>query len=496
MSKNRQFFLNMQAITLIIYGASILPSVYMSYRYQELDICTSMLIISIGSILFGIISHRILNNEIANVPLRVCYLTTVTVWLSVIFLSTLPYLSADMGYSFIDCLYTATASWTTCGTTAISIEELPPGLLLWRSTCNWMGGIGIILLALTFLPSWQFIGQRLASTEIRGPRFLMSNITFRKAYRRIMFIYLGFTALQYLALRVCGMPKLPSLLTALSNTSTSGLLHLNGGVIIAFPASIKIVVSTFAFLSSINVSVFVLIVYGRFSALKCNTELKFYLSYVVIITLAIAGIITYERGGAFQSSILGTILMQVVSFTSTAGFVITDCYTWSAPCVTLVIIIMFIGSCAISTGGGIKISRVCMAMLNMRANMFKTMHPRGVRDIKYNGELARSSAIARVNVYILLFMVIFFLGSLVLTIDGTSVIDALAYSQAMLTNTGTPVTMLSDPGIIAQFSTLSKMTLCFLMLCGRLEIYPVLLLFYKGFIEGIMQSDAPPKMRH
>lgn len=483
MNENKKFILNIQSIALLLYGVSILPSIAVSFHYNETGITTSLAMISLGSLLIGIIGYHSLSNDLSNVSLKICYYTTVTTWLIVILLSALPYYAAGRGYELIDCLYTATASWTTCGTTAIPLDTMPSGLLLWRSTCNWMGGIGIILLTLSFLPSWQFIGQKLASTEIRGPGFLMSNLTFRKAYRRIMLVYLGFTILQFIALRLCGMPRFTAVLTTLSNTSTSGVLHLNNGVLTTFPSSIKTVISFFAFLSSINISVFVLLVYGKIDTLKKNSELKFYIAYVLSIALTLYLIISFERDNPLALDKAGSILMQTVSFTSTAGFIVTDCTLWSAACQTLIIIMMFFGACAISTGGGIKISRICMALYCMKTSMFRTLHPNGIRDIKFNGEVSTPKEIARVNVYILLFMITFFFGSLALTIDGTSVIEALSYSQAMLTNCGTPVTHLSEPGLLGSFGVVSKLALSFLMLCGRLEIYPVLLLFTKKFLN-------------
>lgn len=482
MSENRKFILNIQSIALLIYGVSILPSVAVSFYHREMGLTSSMAMIAFGSIFIGVVGHHALSNVLSNVSLKTCYYTTITTWLIVIILSALPYYAADRGYSFIDCLYTATASWTTCGTTAISLNTMPTGLLLWRSTCNWMGGIGLILLTLSFLPSWQFIGQKLASTEIRGPGFLMSNITFRKAYRRIMIVYFVFTIMQYIALRVCGMSRFQSILTTLSNTSTSGMLHINDGVITALPASIKAVISFFAFLSSVNISIFVLLVYGKIKTVKKNSELRFYLSYIVAITIILTVIISFERGGNIDSGFIGTVLMQTISFASTAGFIVSDCVLWSAPCQTIIIVMMFVGACAISTGGGIKMSRVSMALSCMKTSMFRTLHPNAIRDIKFNGEVATPKETARVNVYILLFMITFFFGSLALTIDGTSVMDALAYSQAMLTNCGTPVTRLADPGLLISLGTLSKLALSFLMLCGRLEIYPVLLLFTRRFL--------------
>lgn len=475
--QNRVFVLNIVSIALIVYGVAMLPSLCMALRYHEHGIADSMILISGMSILLGLFSHRILNNNITNVNFRVCYITTITIWISVIAMSIIPYLAAGQGYSFVDCLYTATASWTTCGTSAIPISSLPVGLLLWKCTCNWMGGIGIILLVISFLPEWQSVGQKLVSTEIRGPGFLMSNFTFRKAYRRIIFVYCGITILQYIALRLAGMTRLYALLTSLSNTSTSGVEHLSGGIITNYPLAIRAILSFFAFLSSVNISIFLLLLGRKFINVYHNTELRFYL-----VTLACASVLmTVILLVSGQGTSFGTVLMQTVSFSSTAGFIVSDCGQWPTACITILILLMFMGSCAISSGGGIKMSRVSLGFLSIRSNIYRHVHPSGFRPIIYNREELKAGVIARVNVYILLFMSLFFIGALLLTVDGTSVADAISLSQAMLTNTGASIYHLSSHVSIGDLSSFSKYVLSFLMLCGRLEIYPVLLLFTRGF---------------
>lgn len=478
--ENRKFILNIASIALVIYGVLMLPSLFIAERYAESGVADSMLIISGCSIMIGLFGHYALSNNLTSVSFRVCYITTLSVWIGVVAMSVIPYLAAGEGYSLIDCIYTATASLTTCSTSAIPVDTMPIGLLFWKSTCNWVGGIGIILLVISFLPEWQNVGQKLVSTEIRGPGFLMSNLTFRKAYRRIIFVYFGITLFQYIALRLAGFTRLTALITTLSNTSTSGVEHLNGGVITAYPAAVRIILSVFAFISSINISIFVLLVYGRFEAVYRNTELRFYLLYIITASLLMIVLIDYSPANETISN-FGDVLMQTVSFTSTSGFIVSDCAHWPPGCISVLIILMFTGSCAISSGGGIKISRISLGALNIRSNLYRHIHPHGIRPIHFNNAEAKSSDIARVNVYILLFMTVYFVGALLITIDGTPVMEALCYSQSMLTNTGTSIFDLSNPGSIEGLSNFSKCVLSFLMLCGRLEIYPVLLLFTKGF---------------
>ncbi|MCF0141121.1 MAG: TrkH family potassium uptake protein [Mogibacterium sp.] len=480
MKESSKFTYNIMSIALIIYGLLMLPSIAVALNYGETGVWASMLVLSLCSIFAGAMAHFFLNNNLSTVSLRVCYITTVSVWICLIFLSTIPYIASNNSYPIIDIIFTTMASWTTCSTSAIPLEILPKGLLMWKCTCNWIGGIGIILLVLSFLPQWQFIGQKLVSTEIRGPGYLMNNTTFRQAYRRIIFIYLGFTIIQYVALRIAGMGRLTALFTTLSNASTSGVQHLNNGLIYNYPLNIKIIISFFAFLGSLNISVFVLLLVRKYRKVFKNTELRFYLGFVLAATIIFNSIKCISNNENFFHGFAPS-LMQIVSFSSTSGFYVTDPSRWPLACCDIVIMVILVGSCAISSGGGIKASRVSLALLNVKSNLYMHIHPKGVRPIIYNDEPASSRTVARSNVYILLFFVVFFFGALLITLDGTPVYDALLYSQAMLTNTGIPITNTPNSEFIYSVSDFSKIVMSFLMICGRLEIYPILLVFTRGF---------------
>lgn len=477
LSTRKKFVMNIISIAIFIYGIAILPSLFMAVRYNELGIFESMSAIAIVCIPLGIFGHKALPNDLDNVPMSVCYVTTLMTWAIVIILSALPYYFAGEGYKIVDCFFESIASWTTTGASAIPTESLPVPLKIWRSECNWMGGIGIILLTLTFVSKWQFVGQKLASTEIRGPEFLMSNTTFRQAYRRILGIYCGMTVVHYLALRIAGMTQMNSLLTALSNISTSGLQHLNNGVISGFPLAIKIVIVAFAFFGSINVGIFVLALIGKFKRLIQQSELKMYLLIIAVATILLSGSSMLAHKGTPFFSTIGNTLMQVISFASTAGFIVTEYDSLNAFMLCVIMILMFIGACAISTGGGLKISRIVYAAKSLSNNIYTHVHPNSVRTETYNGQPASKDNFTQSNMYIATFMLLYLFGGILITADGTDAFTALSYSQAMLTNVGSPISELADPGIVSHMTDYSKCIMCFLMLCGRLEIYPVMMVF-------------------
>lgn len=175
--------------------------------------------------------------------------------------------------------------------------------------------------------------------------------------------------------------------------------------------------------------------------------------------------------------------MQTVSFLSTSGYIVADCHKWPLLCEMIILLQMFVGACAVSTGGGIKIARIEIGIKTVKFGLFRHVHPHAVRPVKFNNEALKSEQFVQANLFIALFMLIYIVSALFLSLDNKSesIFDALNYSQAMITNTGTSIAELEAPGLAADFSPLSKVVMSFEMLCGRLEIYPVLMLFFRSF---------------
>jgi trk system potassium uptake protein TrkH len=178
--------------------------------------------------------------------------------------------------------------------------------------------------------------------------------------------------------------------------------------------------------------------------------------------------------------------MQVTSFISTSGYIITDCGNWPPICIFFILLQMFIGSCSLSTGGGIKSARIIILAKTIAFTVYRQIHPHSVRSLTFSKKPMKSDYVIRANLFVALFMITYLFGALLLSFDSMEVIDALNYSQAMITNTGTSIGQLDMPGLAENFTPLSKLTMCILMIAGRLEIYPLLMMFFRNF----WKSDA------
>lgn len=483
-SQNRKFILGILFNTLLVYGVALLPAVLISLAHKENAVTDVMFAICFVCIVMGKVlsgHFRLTLESMTRAKLRVCYMTTVLTWFMLIFLSTLPYYFIPANLEFIDCLFESCASWTTTGATTMYIYNLPDSLQLWHATCNWLGGLGIIFITLTIVPNWQFVGQNLAATELPGPGFLKLKSTFRKSYRRLLIVYALITVTQFIALLCVGMDPFNSLLTALSCTSTAGLLHLNNGVIIHMSMGIKIVITIFTFIGSINFSALIMVMLGKFRIAFKGVEFRFHTIVILLATAYVAIQVAITSGMDSMMSRLGEILMQIVAFKSTSGYIIADCQHWPIEAKSMVFIMVFIGACAVSTGGGLKNARVIIALKTAIYGSYRHLHPHSVRTMSYNREPLKNQTVIRANLYIVMFFALYIVGSILLSIDAPTPEVALSYTQAMITNSGICISDTTHGGLILGWSDFSKVVMMFLMLAGRLEIYPMLLLFFKSF---------------
>lgn len=481
MNRNKRFIMNIMGDALMIYGVFLLPSLVLSIICHETPVTMGVGFISAICLLGGFFARQRAGKIEAQVRPRIWYMTAFFTWILLIAL-TVPVFCAGMPqHSVIDACFEASASWTTTGAGIYDSSSMPYSLLLARATCNWLGGVGIIMTILSLVPTRQFLGYGLVSTEFPGPSFLKSSDPFRKGYRKVVLIYILFTLTQFILLALAGMPEFTSLLTALSNTSTAGLRHINNGMAAALPLKFKIIITVFAFLGSVNCTIFLLIMERRFRAIRNLTEIKMYSSRILVTSVILAGIVYIHAPGRDLLRTLGEVLMQVISFFSTSGYIISDCSRWPAACAIIILVQMFIGACAVSTGGGLKEARIIIAAKTISLTIYRHVHPSSVRTLMFNRKPLTNDQVVRANLFIVLFMISFLGGALLLSLDTISVADALNYSQAMLTNTGTSIGELTKPATAANFSGFSKAVMCLLMIAGRLEIYPFIMIFLRNF---------------
>lgn len=487
MNNNKRFILNIMSDAVMIFAVSLIPSVAVSVICDEDAVTQSMPLIMLSYLFLGAAGRRYSGRISAQVRPRIWYMTTFFTWLLIIMLTVPLFCFGMPQYSFIDAVMESCAGWTTTGIGVYDTVALPHSLQLCRSTCNWLGGIGIIMAVLAFVPARQYVGWGLASTEFPGPSFMKSVSEFRQGYRKVVLVYIILTMLQFIMLALCGMPVFTAILTSMSGISTAGMQHIDNGVISGLPYVIKLIITLFTFIGSVNFTLILLIAGGKTRALKKDSEIKVHMGRLIFTVLFICGFVTASGHGAGIAKVFSDVTMQVISFASTSGYIVTDYTSWPQVCIIFMLLQMFMGACAVSTAGGIKTSRMIIAIKTVTSGIYRYVHPNCVRTLTYNKKPLTNDQVVRANLFIALFMITFLGGALLLSFDSMSISDALNYSQAMITNTGTSIGELNAPEYAEHFSAFSKSVMCLLMIAGRLEIYPFIMIFLRNF----WRSDAP-----
>lgn len=480
-SKNNNFIGNIIFTSVMIIGIAMIPSLLMAIRYHDTECIFSMLIISLSCIVIGFTGSRLLTGDIKYIRLDICYVATSLTWVLMILISILPFYFSNNGYSLADSIFEACSGWSTTAASAIKMSSMPPCLQLWKCTCNWMGGIGIIVLSVTFLKSWQYTAQILVFTEVPGPLFMKSTMTFRESYRRILTIYSLLTLLQFVLLYLFKMPAFHALKTALSISSTAGLNHFDIATVIAFSPAIKIIITVFTFLASVNFAIFVLALSGQWKKLFRATEFRYLTGSIVFITLIICIVRMNTESIENTEKLIADSFMQVISFVSTSGYIISDMSNWHIFIITMLVMLSIIGPSAFSTGGGIKIARFICTLKSIKYGIYKLIHPRSVKNQTYNGYPVSNNLILKALIYVFLFFITLVFGALLLSLSGINIEDSIDFSVAMLTNTGTAANQMTEDFLYSDYNGFTKLIMSILMIAGRLEIYPVLIIFSLGF---------------
>ena len=398
------------------------------------------------------------------------------IWLLFCLFGALPFYLSGCFHSYLDCLFESAAGFTTTGATVLTdIECLPRGILFWRSFSSWIGGIGILIFTLAFLPNLGGGAHYLVRAEFPGP---VSNKLVPQTARtsKILYsIYIVFTLSELFCLRLAGMPWYHALVTALSTVCTGGFSVLNGSMGQYHLPACEIIITVFLLLSTVNFAVYYLLITGRGRQILKNDELRLFGGVVLVSTVLVAADIA-PLYGSWKETLL-TALFHVVSIISTTGFTTTDYNAWPELSRWLLLLLMFVGGCAGSTAGGLKCSRVLLLLRCMIRDIRQIAHPRAVKVVKLDGKTVENSDLRAVSSFFVCEVVLIGVGSLLVSMDNFSFTTTFTSVLACISNIGLGLDGVGPLGNYAAFSDLSKLLFTFYMLLGRLEIFPLLILF-------------------
>ncbi len=377
--------------------------------------------------------------------------------------------------TFVDCIFESSSGFTTTGATILTdIESLPNGILLWRAFTHWLGGMGVLVLATALLPSMGVRSQYLAQAESPGPVFSKLAPKQSQSSKILYSIYCAMTAVEVVLLKLAGMPWYDALVHAFSTAGTGGFSNRAASVGAYDSAVIDLIISVFMLLFSINFSLYFLILQRRVREALKSDELRFFLLVVALATVGVTAAALPVYGDLLRS--LRYAFFQVSSIVSTTGFATADYVLWPQLAQFILILLMFMGACAGSTGGGIKSSRVLLLLRSIRREIRQISHPRLVEVVKLDGKVIPEETLRSVLVFIGCYFLILLGGGLIVSLDDVSFSVSFSAALTCLSNVGPGLQEIGPVGSFAAFSPLSKLVLSVCMIAGRLEIFPILIL--------------------
>ncbi len=405
------------------------------------------------------------------------YVIVALSWILLSAFGCLPFVISGEIPSFVDAWFETVSGFTTTGSSILTdIEALPKSLLFWRSFTHWIGGMGVLVFVLAVLPSMQGTEMHLMRAEVPGPKVSKLASKMRFTARLLYGIYFGLTVLEIIALKIAGQPFFDSAVNAFATAGTGGFSVLNTSIGGYNSPAVEYIISIFMLLFGVNFNLFYFILLKKFSQTFKNEELR---TYLIIIASAITLIIIniYPMYDNFESAFRAA-LFQVSSIITTTGFGTANFNTWPVFSQAILVFLMFMGACAGSTGGGIKVSRVVILFKQAIKEVKRTLNSRYVTVVKMDNKAISPSVLSGVSLFFIVYIFILSISILLLSLDGFDLTTTTTAVIACINNIGPGLGEVGPVGNYSAFSDFGKILLSFNMLVGRLEIFPMLLLFY------------------
>ncbi|WP_295832954.1 potassium transporter TrkG [uncultured Winogradskyella sp.] len=493
MKLNYKIIFHFLGLLLLFNGGFILIATIISLIYKD-GVTLELLLSGFTILILGSIIMFYTRNHSKEMNKREGYIVVAFGWIVMSLSGSLPYMITETIPSFTDAFFETMSGYTTTGASILNdIEIVPKGVLFWRSLTHWIGGMGIIVLAIAILPLLGIGGMQLFAAEAPGPGGDKLHPRITDTAKRLWLIYFGYTAAETILLQVAGMSFFDAINHALSTLSTGGFSTKNDSVANwNGNPTIQYIIMTFMFLAGTNFVLSYFAFKGRVQKIIKDDEFKLYFKFIIVFTI-IAALVIYFKADISHSKVdhpmvLGELessfrhaLFQVLAIITTTGFVTAD-YTMWTPFLTVFFFgLMFLGGSAGSTSGGIKVMRHMILIKNGFLEFKRALHPNAILPVRYNQKSVSGGIVFNILGFFISYMLLFIFGALVFSMFQIDFTSAIGLSASTLGNVGPA---LGDFGPVNNYSTLpplGKWWASFLMLLGRLELFTVLILLTPFF---------------
>ena len=461
----------------IILGLSMFLPIIAQFAYSEID--SSFFGASIVTIIFGTLFFLSNLDHDKKLNLQQAFLLTALSWLSIAIFGSLPFIFSTIELSITDAFFESMSGITTTGSTIISnLESMPKAILLWRAILQWLGGIGIIVMAITLMPIMNVGGMQLfkISNNDSSEKILPKS---KEIALRLIYIYLGLTILCALSYKFLGMNVFDSLTHSMTTIATGGFSNYNQsiGFFNSFPIEISAMI--FIILGSLPFIAYIKFLSGNKKIFFLDNQI---ITFLKIILLSIVILSLYLVINPSTEIELRSIFFNVISILTGTGYVNAQFDNWGGFSLVLFLMLMFIGGCAGSTTCGIKIFRIQILYSFISNQIKKIIYPKGIFILKYNQNAVDNKFVASIISFIYMYLVIFFIITALLSLTGLDFITSISGAATSISNVGPGLGSTIGPN--GNFSTLpdvSKWILTLGMILGRLELFAILVLFLPSF---------------
>ena len=430
----------------MVEAALLLPPSIVAVIYGEWSCLFAFVVTAVGLAVLGLVlGLRSPANTV--IYAREGLVIVALAWVLMSVFGALPFIiSGDIPF-FVDAFFETVSGFTTTGSSILrDVEAMSYSMLFWRSFTHWVGGMGVLVFTMAVLP-------------VSDGRAM----------------YLVLTVVQTILLRLVGLPWYDALITSFGAAGTGGFSNRAASIGAYGSPAVEMITAVFMVLFGINFNVYFFLLIRHFKEAFACEEMRVYLGVIAASTLAVAGNIFHLYGNVWQS--LRYSFFQVASIITTTGYATTDFNMWPTFSKAVLVLLMFFGACAGSTGGGIKISRIIIMCKTAKQDLMRVLHPHAVTTVRFEGKPLDDKTVFGVRTYMNLYLIIFVLSTMVVAINQFDLVTTFTAVASCLNNIGPGLELVGPMVSFADFSPLIKLVLSFDMLVGRLEIFPMLVLF-------------------
>ena len=461
----------------IILGIFMLIPIIVQFFYEDID--SSFFGASIVTIIFGTLFFLSNLDHDKKLNLQQAFLLTALSWLSIALFGSLPFIFSSINFSITNAFFESMSGITTTGSTVISnLEEIPKGILLWRAILQWLGGIGIIVMAITLMPIMNVGGMQLFKvTSNDSSEKIMPKS--KEIAIRLILIYLFLTFLCATSYKILGMNMFDSITHSMTTIATGGFSNYNESIGFFDSVSIEIFAMIFIILGSLPFIVYIKFLNGNKKIFFSDIQIKTFIKIIFVSVLILTIFLTFNNSIDFN---FRSIFFNVVSILTGTGYVNAEFDSWGGFPIILFIILMFIGGCAGSTTCGIKIFRIQILYSFFINQIKKIIYPKGIFILKYDQNRVDNKFIASIISFIYMYLIIFFIITMLLSLTGLDFITSISGAATSISNVGPGLGSTIGPnGNFSSLPDISKWILTLGMILGRLELFAILVLFLPSF---------------